>query len=202
MKKIPFAVWMISGLLALSLGGCGGDKQEEAAPAPANTLQDATGAVSYYSPEGHFHIVWPSGCARVRLQTWAIENPDNPDSLGRAKIFCDRDNFENEGCAVGIQFLSQLPGKPEATPEKVIEAVTAGLQSFEIEILRQSPITRAGFEGVGVLGVSAGGGDGTFWTEGFIVNGDIFVLSAWSAGRSIFELEEIRNFFASFEPDK
>ncbi len=179
------------------------------APTPStngdNGLQALAGSVEYHSPEGGFYVIWPPGCAGIRLRTWRLngaDDSDDPANVGRANIFCDRAGREAEGCAVNVHFLSRMEDRPEATPERVIDAVKTVMTSFQLDILRQSPIRRGELEGIGLHCLPvAEEDDGAVWIEGFAYGGNIYVLTAWSASRTVFDQPEFQTFFASFLPD-
>lgn len=189
-------------LLALGCGGKG-DQAEDAGTTTAtgeeNVAVDFVGEVEYDSLEGRFHVIWPDGCPRIRVQSQDDPDADDPAKLAQAYIYCDRKDREAEGCGVSVHFKMRDEDGGPPTPDMVIQKVKDVMQSFGVEILQQRPVRRGEMEGVQVH-CREPNGTGEVWVEGLLFGLRVYILNAWKADGGLFQAPEYIKFFESFRP--
>jgi hypothetical protein len=187
-------------LALMLLAGCGGGGDEAGSAEGRDEAGSVTsavdeGGVSYTSRAGGYQVTWPEGCDQVRVR----ERTDDAGAIDIIHAFCDRPGTENEGCAVTAYLaLSDEAGGPP-TPQTVTGLVRSVMETFQVEMISQRPIIRAGVQGVQVQ-CREPGGTGRVWVEGLLAGERAYVLSAWRGDGALFEHLEYERFFASFHP--
>lgn len=164
-----------------------------------NDLTPTTRPVNYASEEGDFEVVFPGGCAKIRTR---IPNSFRDDDQKVVHAFCDRDGREGEGCSVTAWLNVRTPAGGPPRPTNVIDRIQQMLNQFGVQASRQKPIryeTEYGalIEGVDVLADNPDG-SGQVWVRGLLVEGDIYLLTAWRAAGPLAEDQDFIAFFGSF----
>jgi hypothetical protein len=187
--------------LALLLSGCGGDGQDrDAATGEILVKQQAIYPEEDFlpSPEGHFKIIWPDGCTHVRTRMDSAEGTTDPGRLAMIHVFCDREGREHEGCSVTVYpgYQDDFGGPP--SPQNVIDLLKEQMERFQVSIVSQTPLQRGTMQGLQIHCHEPGDGVGTVWLEGYLLDTDIYILSAWRVSGDLFEDAVFLRFFDSF----
>lgn len=160
-------------------------------------VQTTPAEVSFDSPEGQYHIVWPEGCSRLRTRTQTDKSRGEPGIPILTNTFCDRKDRYNEGCAVTTYYRPRADDGGPPTPRTVIEICKKAMTKFGVTIVAQQPIRRGGIEGI-QLHCREQGQAGEVWLEGLLAGEKIYILMAWRATGGLFTDPEFMSFFASF----
>lgn len=172
-----------------------------------NELRDVTGPVLYESADGDYRVTLPPGCAvyRERRPNSAGFADDNQTELTlTVHTSCDRSGYSNEGCSVSAFVDQDLDRGPAAEPGFVMKRIESTLQTFGVEILRQQPYRRQVTDGPLMEGLDVLAADpdrnGQVWVRGLLVEGDVYVLTAWRAHGELQNDPDFIRFFNSFVP--
>jgi hypothetical protein len=198
-KSLP-VVWIV--LLLVTLAACerGDQRQKTESEATADTLSATVtpGEDEYYQKEGNFQIAWPSGCNRLRIRTLPRPTADDPDHLAYAHIFCNREGYSSEGCAVTVYFDQESDFGGPAGPPQVIELVKQLMEHFGVEAVRQQPVYRDDIAGI-LVHCREPNDTGRVWIEGFLLGSDAYLVSAWQGEGNLFSDPDYVQFFESFK---
>jgi hypothetical protein len=178
------------------------------APAPPEEPTDLSlEPVTFTNETQDFRVIFPSGCGKLVARSnepdyWAGETWD--DIIRVTTVYCDRYQVEGEGCSLNATF--NLPGDdgPMAGPAQVIELVEEVLQAFSAKIVNQHIIKKEFDNGTRAEGVELFArdemGKGEVWIRGLLVEGDIYVLTAWNEEGGLWNHPDYKAFFNSFQP--
>jgi len=161
-----------------------------------NQIRTASTEVSFDSPEGQYHVVWPEGCSRLRTRTQTDKSRGEPGIPILTNTFCDRQDRYNEGCAVTTYHRPRAEDGGPPTPRTVIEICKKAMTKFGVTIVAQQPVRRGGIEGI-QLHCREPGQTGEVWLEGLLTGEKIYILMAWRATGALFTDPEFMSFFAS-----
>ncbi|MBU8869777.1 MAG: hypothetical protein KOO60_02770 [Gemmatimonadales bacterium] len=171
-----------------------------------NTLTESTKPVFFESYAGDFNIRFPGGCAKTRERIPVDDNPDvEKNHLQIAThVFCDRQGYSGEGCSVTAYVDDDLNAEPSADVSFVTRRVQAVLAKFGSKVIDQKPfheIIEGGprMEGLDVL-ASGPENKGQIWVRGLLVEGDVYILTAWRSQGQLALDPEFTAFFDSFRP--
>ena len=198
-------------VLAAALAASASDPVREGGSTQENITEDpdnlSVNPVTYRHENGEFQVVFPGGCGKL------VTRANEPDLFGGEDwsdivqvtyVFCDRWQTEGEGCFVMATYnLTREDGSP-AGPENVVTGIEGTLKEYGVKVARQRVIKKDFGEGIIAEGVEVLArpemGPGEFWTRGFLIDGDIYILAAWNQEGGVWESEEYAAFFNSFQP--
>ena len=170
-----------------------------------NDLRDVTGPVLYESADGDYQITLPPGCAiyrERRPQSADFEDDGQTQLTLTVYTYCDRSGYSNEGCSITAFVDQDLDRGPAADPGFVMNQIESTLQTFGVEILRQQPYRRQVTDGPLMEGLDVLAADpdrtGQVWVRGLLVEGDVYVLTAWRAHGELQNDPDFIRFFNSF----
>lgn len=199
-------ILIVAGLvLGLTAGGATAQPDTSAIEAtPDNPLREVTGPVKYDSAIGDYSVTLPPGCATYRERMMDVAGaPEGHDALlMTVYTYCDRQGYSNEGCSVAAYVDQDYEAGPPADPGFVLQRVQAILQEYGVEILQQKPYRRQVPEGPLMEGVDVLASDpdrnGQVWVRGLLVEGDVYLLTAWRTHGTLHVDPDYVNFFESF----
>ena len=206
-----FGSLLILAAICLSALSCGQEKTLEQKSAAElledvksnNTLTEITGSVFYESVAGDFEIRLPSGCSSYRERIPSGSAGDDIEMVRMALfMYCDREGRTNEGCSVAAYVDTDLDSGTPASPEFVHARIQSVLQKYGAHVVNQRQYRRVLedgplMEGVDVLATDAQS-QGQVWIRGLLVEGDVYLLTAWRMVGQLAEDPEIVEFFESF----
>ena len=161
-----------------------------------------------YANEGRdFQVMFPRGCGKL------VTRANEPDLFGGqpwediiqvTHTYCDRYQKKGEGCSVTAIFNLHDEGNMMAGPEHVISRVEESLKTFGSKIVSQKVIKKdfgneAIAEGVEVLAHQEKG-PGEVWIRGLLIDGDIYILTAWKDQGGVLKNPDYIMFLNSFQP--
>jgi hypothetical protein len=220
LKKIlvPFAATLFL-VIALPVVASGSDNDPDNDPARTPVAQAPVGPVKeeptnlspnpvvYQNEGGDFQVVFPGGCGRL------VTRSNEPDLFGGEQwddiiqvshVFCDRYQKAGEGCSVTATFNLQSKDGSIAGPEQVTPRVEATLAEYGANIVSQTTIQKEFENGVVIEGVEVLArpemGKGEVWIRGLLVEGDIYILTAWNNQGGVWKNPDYITFFNSFQP--
>jgi hypothetical protein len=163
--------------------------------------------VTYTNEGGDFQIVFPSGCGKL------VTRSNEPDLFGGEQwdeiiqvnhVFCDRYQENGEGCSVTATFNLHSEDGSMAGPQHVIIRVQEILAEYGAKVISQDVIKKEYDNGIFIEGVEVKAkpdmGKGEVWIRGLIVEGDIYILTAWNIEGGVWENSDYITFFNSFQP--
>jgi len=163
--------------------------------------------VTYQNEGGDFQIIFPAGCAKL------VTRSNEPDLFGGEQwdeiiqvnyVFCDRYQETGEGCSVTATFNLHSEDGSIAGSEQVIPRVEAILAQYGAEVVSQKAIMKEFGNGTMIEGVEVlarpGMGSGEVWVRGLLVEGDIYILTAWNIEGGVWKNPDYIAFFNSFQP--
>lgn len=169
-----------------------------------NPLTPQNKPFQYTNEDGNFRVTWPSGCSSLNARTRADEDLEDPNPEYPVMVFCDRNGEKGEGCSVTAIINAHSAEGGPAGPAEVVNRMQNLLREFGAEIKRQAPLQKDFGNGLMVEGLDVqaaqAGGAGQVWLRGLLVEGDIYILSAWDLGGNLWSNPEYANFFNSFLP--
>ncbi len=163
-------------------------------------------SVNHVSIEGEFRVTFPSGCGKTVTR---IPAEDAPDEGGVAAVrvvftFCDRYQEKGEGCSVASYFNVTGVDGGYPGPDQVVSRVKKMLESMNLEISNQSPLSKNLPDGTIIEGLDLYAADangvGQAWLRGLLYEGDIYIMSAWKDTGGLWNNPEYITFFNSFQP--
>ncbi len=161
-----------------------------------------------YANEGRdFQVMFTRGCGKL------VTRANEPDLFGGQQwediiqvthTYCDRYQTKGEGCSVTAIFNLHDEDNAMAGPEHVISRIEESLKSFGSKIVSQKGIkkdfgTEVIAEGVEVLAHQEKG-SGEVWIRGLLIDGDIYILTAWKDQGGVLKNPDYIMFFNSFQP--
>ncbi len=171
-----------------------------------NELIEVTGPVLYESAAGDFSVRFPPGCATYRERTMDQESlPEDYDLVSMTVYtYCDRKGRSNEGCSVAAYVDRDLEDGPPADSGFVLQRTQAVLKQYGVQVLHQKPYHRELKDGPTLEGVDVLATDpdktGQVWVRGLLVEGDVYMLTAWRAHGALATDPDFVHFFESFRP--
>jgi hypothetical protein len=182
-----------------------------AEPAQDSDIEGSTelsmNPVTYTNEGGDFQIVFPSGCGKL------VTRSNEPDLFGGEQwdeiiqvnhVFCDRYQENGEGCSVTATFNLHSEDGSMAGPQHVIIRVQEILAEYGAKVISQDVIKKEYDNGIFIEGVEVKAkpdmGKGEVWVRGLIVEGDIYILTAWNIEGGVWENSDYITFFNSFQP--
>lgn len=210
-------------LMLLLVAGCTGEEsatqgeanQEETgsvdtSPAESNQITAESFSrkpVNYEAESGQFQVTFPTGCGKLFVRAnepdlFAGETQD--DIILVEFVSCDRYQEKGEGYSITGTYNYHDKYGEMAGPDEVVRRVEEALSNFGAQIVEQKPIRRdfgqeRVAEGVRVTAVGAEG-NGEVLIFGLLVDGDLYVMSAWNTAGGLMEDPEAVAFFDSFRP--
>jgi len=163
--------------------------------------------VVYINEGGDFQITFPRGCGKLVTRAnepdlFAGEEWD--DIVQVSYVFCDRFQKEGEGCSVKSTFNLHDKDGDMAGPEQVVPRVESALKHFQASIVKQESVKKQFENGIQVEGVEIlarpENSKGEVWIRGLLVEGDIYILTAWKDQGGLWKDPEYMMFFNSFQP--
>lgn len=161
----------------------------------------------YSNENGDFQITFPAGCAKL------VTRANEPDLFGGEDwddivqvtyVYCDRYQVEGQGCSVKATFNLHGDDGSIAGPQHVVSRVENALKHFRANVVKQEAISKKFPNGVLVEGIEVlakpEGNPGEVWVRGFLVEGDIYILTAWNDQGGLWKDPEYLTFFNSFQP--
>lgn len=161
----------------------------------------------YSNENGDFQITFPGGCAKL------VTRANEPDLFGGEEwddiiqvtyVYCDRYQVQGEGCSVKATFNLHGEGGTIAGPEHVVSRVENALKHFQANVVKQDAISKKFENGILIEGVEIlakpEDGPGEVWVRGLLVEGDIYILTAWNEEGGLWKDPEYHTFFNSFQP--
>jgi hypothetical protein len=161
----------------------------------------------YSNMNEDFQITFPAGCAKLVTRT------NEPDLFGGEEwddivqvtyVYCDRYQAKGQGCSVKATFNLHGEDGSMAGPENVVSRVQNALKHFQANVVKQEAISKKFDNGTLVEGVEIlakpGSGPGEVWVRGMLVEGDIYILTAWNDQGGLWKNPEYTTFFNSFQP--
>lgn len=161
----------------------------------------------YSNENGDFQVTFPAGCAKL------VTRANEPDLFGGEEwddivqvtyVYCDRYQVEGQGCSVKATFNLHGDDGAMAGPQNVVSRVENALKHFRANVVKQEAISKTFPNGVLVEGVEIlakpEGRPGEVWVRGFLVEGDIYILTAWNNQGGLWKDPEYMTFFNSFQP--
>jgi hypothetical protein len=182
-----------------------------AEPAQDSDIEGSTelsmNPVTYTNEGGDFQVVFPSGCGKL------VTRSNEPDLFGGEQwneiiqvnhVFCDRYQENGEGCSVTATFNLHSEDGSMAGPQHVIIRVQEILAEYGAKVISQDVIKKEYDNGIFIEGVEVKAkpdmGKGEVWIRGLIVEGDIYILTAWNIEGGVWENSDYITFFNSFQP--
>ena len=163
--------------------------------------------VTYISENGDFQIIFPGGCGKL------VTRANEPDLFGGEEwddivqvtyVYCDRFQEEGEGCSVKATFNLHGEDGEMAGPGHVVTRVESALKHFQANIVTQEAVKKQYDNGILVEGVEIlakpENSPGEIWIRGLLVQGDVYILTAWKNQGGLWKDLEYRTFFNSFQP--
>jgi hypothetical protein len=172
---------------------------------PENPLTPVDHAFSFTSEEGDFRVIWPSGCSSVKTRTpGGRDDGGDPEREYPVMVFCDRFGEKGDGCSVTVVFNARSEGGGPVDPPEVMRRMKALLAGFGAEIKRQAPVNKTFADGRVAEGLDVAAaqtdGAGQVWVRGMIIDGVVYILSAWDLAGNVWNNPEYITFFNSFQP--
>lgn len=163
--------------------------------------------VTYTNENEDFQVVFPSGCGKL------VTRSNEPDLFGGEQwneiiqvnyVFCDRYQETGEGCSVTATFNLHSEDGSMAGPAQVVPRVEATLAEYGAKVISQEVIKKEFDNGIIIEGVEIKAkpemGSGEVWIRGLIVDGDIYILTAWNNEGGLWNNPDYITFFNSFQP--
>ncbi len=207
-KLLVAALFLMTAITATASEPLRGPVAEQAQdPASDETSNLSVNPVTYKNEGGDFQVVFPSGCGKL------VTHYNEPDLFGGEQwdeivqvnhVYCDRYQEKGEGCSVTATFNLHSKDGSMAGPENVILRVEATLAEYGAKVISQEVIKKEYDNGIIVEGVEVKAkpdmGAGEVWVRGLIVEGDIYILTAWNIKGGVWENPDYITFFNSFQP--
>ncbi|MGD9546613.1 MAG: hypothetical protein AB7V45_03595 [Candidatus Krumholzibacteriia bacterium] len=173
-----------------------------------NATVDQNNPYLYSSSLGDFRVMMPTGCAKVK-QLYNEQDQlgdDDPDieAVQVIAVTCDRFEEQGQGCSVTAFFnLTDGRGGP-AGPNEVTRQLRKVLKQMDALVTSEQFISGEfgpGRQGEGVdVRATSGDGVGEVWLRGLLVEGAVYLLSAWDVEGGLWDDPLIQQFFNSFSP--
>ncbi len=186
-------------------------RDREKSPSKLSTGDDpdnlSVNQVVYTNEGGDFKITFPRGCGKLVTRAnepdlFAGEQWD--DIVQVSYVYCDRFQKEGEGCSVKSTFNLHGEDGEMAGPEHVVSRVESALKHFQAVIVKQEAVQKQFENGILVEGVEIlakpENSKGEVWIRGLLVQGDVYILTAWKDQGGLWEDPEYITFFNSFQP--
>ena len=180
---------------------------KDADPVNEESMNLSPNPVVYQNEGGDFQVVFPRGCGKL------VARSNEPDLFGGEQwddiiqvnhVYCDRYQKTGEGCSVTATFNLHSEDGSMAGPEQVIPRVEATLAEYGAKIVSPTTIQKEFDNGVVIEGVEVLArpemGKGEVWIRGLLVEGDIYILTAWNNQGGVWKNPDYVTFFNSFQP--
>jgi len=163
--------------------------------------------VIYVSENGDFQIEFPGGCGKL------VTRANEPDLFGGEEwneiiqvtyVFCDRYQKSGEGCSVNATYNLTGDDGGMAGPQQVIRRIQATMGEYGVELLEQKVIKKDFGNEIIAAGVEvrakAKDSPGEVWIRGLLIDGDVYILTAWKETGEVWGNPDYVSFFNSFQP--
>ncbi len=119
-------------------------------------------------------------------------------------VFCDRYQKSGEGCSVNATYNLQGDDGGMAGPQQVIRRIQATMGEYGVDMLEQKVIKKDFGNEIIAEGVEvrakAKDSPGEVWIRGLLIDGDVYILTAWKEDGKVWENPDYVSFFNSFQP--